>query len=196
MTVCRSPGCAEPGTVEGKFARWCDEHAAIFQRVAAEIGERPKRTKKLSPTRSKAGRAKLDEGNARKIADAVSAADEPLSGVAELIGVGTNSIAYKNAIALAKSRGWIAVRPGRGFIPGPSAVSAGPPPRRNRALELARAVQAAEEPLGAAEAAEAMGMSMGGLKKIARQATNAGWIESKRGPGGGYIAASDAPPVE
>lgn len=198
MTICSSPGCAEPGTVAGKFSTWCDSHAVILRHVATELGTR-KRSKSIPPAKTAAARAKLDEANARKMAATVRATAEPVAAADLAARVGmhsANATAYKNALELAKARGWLAIQPGRGFVAGPADPTdderrATPRPARERALKLARAVHAADAPLSTQAAAEALGVSPRSITRIAREAAEQGWITSQRGRRG--YAPTDAP---
>lgn len=65
---------------------------------------------------------------------------------------------------------------------------------RDRALQLARAVHAADAPVSAADAAGTLGLSERSVGRIVSVAKGEGWIDTQPGREGGYVRGDAEPP--
>lgn len=148
-------------------------------------GDEPPGAKSTQPKRAKRERA-------TELARAVHAAGK-LSKAKGAAAAGVKPSALTRISAYAVEQGWIEVKFGgsaAGYVPGrvEPPTAAPPVPPTERALALAKVVHAnGGKPLPSTAAAAEIGVAGGALARAARVARDAGWVETKRGPRGGYI---------
>jgi hypothetical protein len=206
VTACTSPACDGPGTVQGKFNTWCEDHAAILAEARKSMRRKsgPRPVKRVSAAERRA--------QVRDAAEKIAAAAREQPGrddAAEVAGLGFESEAYQDALTRAKQQGWVVVRDHVCVFPGPVDPQAAKAPperisatpakprvsRHERAVKLARAVHAAEgQWLSGLDAADAAGCARDGLTPVTQIAREAGWIVAQRGRPG-YHAGPTPPPA-
>lgn len=175
----------------GPFGNFCPEHAAYLLRIGVALKMRKDPHDKEAMAKQEREREEI----AHRIARIVWDSDEPVEKVHKALGRSDTSPAFIEARELAKQRGWVRVRPGKGYVkgdvepeaPAPQPDALGRLPRIERAKRLAKFVHDQNRLVSRKEAAEALGLSpRGSFGRIVKAAKDQGWIESKVGGGGGY----------